>query len=118
MPHRIKIVGQFKDPQVEIQMNEIVRKTQRMLDMIGDSELNLSGIYAELESKETKLGAQEKADQALESAKMFASDYANSMLGDAKNYTDLEVANLESELSDLRALVENLLNGDENEEQD
>lgn len=82
---KIRFVGQFTDPQVEMQMVEIVRVAQSLIDDVSVSQENILNINYELSNKETIEGATQKASAAETSAK----EYTDAEIGKVKTYPPL-----------------------------
>lgn len=80
MTRKIRFVGQFSDPQVELQMIEIVKSSQRLLDDLEGAQQNILDIDEILQDKETKQGATTKANEAEQNAK----DYADQAVDEVK----------------------------------
>lgn len=76
MSRKIKLVGQFRDAQVELQMIEIIKTSQALLDASEDAYQNILDINSLLENIETKQGATEKANIAEQNAKYYTDEKA------------------------------------------
>jgi len=98
MSRKIRFVGQFNDPQVELQMIEVVRISQELIDDLAGAQQNILVIDEFLQEAETKQGATDKANQAEQNAKNYASQvelnskaYADQVGVNANLYVDQEI---------------------------
>lgn len=87
MSRKIRFVGQFNDPQVELQMIEVVRISQELIDDLAGAQQNILVIDEFLQEAETKQGATGKANQAEQNAK----NYASQVGVNANLYVDQEI---------------------------
>ncbi len=81
MLRKIRFVGRFSDPQIEMQIVEIVRVAQGIIDDTADATENIADLWNAVNDKETPGGAQAKANQALT---------------DSKAYTDSQIEGIET----------------------
>lgn len=71
MSRKIRFVGQFNDPQVELQMIEVVRVSQELIDDLAGAQQSILVIDEFLQEVETKQGATDKANQAEQNANIY-----------------------------------------------
>ena len=71
MSRKIRFVGRFSDPQIEMQIVEIVKVAQGLIDDTAEATENIGDLWDEVNDKETPDGAQAKANQAEANAKQY-----------------------------------------------
>ena len=71
MSRKIRFVGRFSDPQIEMQIVEIVKVAQGLIDDTANATENIGDLWSAVNSKETPSGAQAKANQAEANAKQY-----------------------------------------------
>ena len=71
MSRKIRFVGRFSDPQIEMQIVEIVKVAQGLIDDTTEATENIGDLWNAVNDKETPDGAQAKANQAEANAKQY-----------------------------------------------
>lgn len=71
MSRKIRFVGRFSDPQIEMQIVEIVKVAQGLIDDTAEATENIGDLWNAVNNKETPSGAQAKANQAEANAKQY-----------------------------------------------
>lgn len=71
MSRKIRFVGRFSDPQIEMQIVEIVKVAQGLIDDTAEATENIGDLWNAVNNKETPDGAQAKANQAEANAKQY-----------------------------------------------
>lgn len=71
MSRKIRFVGRFSDPQIEMQIVEIVKVAQGLIDDTAEATENIGDLWNAVNNKETPSGAQAKANQAETNAKQY-----------------------------------------------
>ena len=71
MSRKIRFVGRFSDPQIEMQIVEIVKVAQGLIDDTSEAIENIGDLWDAVNDKETPDGAQAKANQAEANAKQY-----------------------------------------------
>ncbi len=101
---KVRIVGQFSDPQVELQMNEVVKTSQGIIDDVEIAHDNILDIHDIMEGKESKTGATAKANQAKEDAMA----YTDQEISNVEEYIDQEIQSSKNDLEDQIAALKPL----------
>jgi hypothetical protein len=93
---KIRFVGRFSDPQIDMQIVEIVKVAQGLIDDTSEATENIGDLWNAVNNKETPGGAQAKANQAETNAKQYADGKIAEALNDSKEYTDSQIEGIET----------------------